>query len=191
MIFLRLFAANFSMKELAENYIPQITNQNLKKRAWKVWSVGFAVVFFWVFLILLAPIAEANDLTGVSNPVYGFFSYICHQIPSRSFHLESHAFAVCSRCFGVYFGLLFGFVVYPLFRSVNETEPLPRIWLFAAMIPIGIDWLLGILGIWENTHLSRFITGLILGAACAVYIIPALVEIFELLSRKKLCLDAK
>lgn len=180
-----LFAANSLMKQLAENYISQITNQNLKKRAWKIWSAGFVIVFLWVFLILLAPVAEANDLTGVSNPVYSFFSYICHQIPSRSFHLENHAFAVCSRCFGVYLGLLSGFVIYPLLRSINDTEPLPRFWLFAAMIPIGVDWLLGIFDIWENTHVSRFITGLILGAACAVYIIPALVEIFDLLSRKK------
>lgn len=179
------------MKLSAENYIPQITSQVLKKRAWKIWSVAFFVVFLWVFLILLAPISEATGLTSVSNPVYAFFSYICHQIPSRSFHLENHAFAVCSRCFGVYFGLLLGFVVYPLFRSVYETEPLPRFWLFAAMIPIGIDWLLGVFDIWENTHVSRFITGLILGAACAVYIIPALVEIFELLSKGKSRFDAK
>ncbi|HSK72522.1 MAG TPA: DUF2085 domain-containing protein [Pyrinomonadaceae bacterium] len=179
------------MKLSAENYIPQITSQVLKKRAWKIWSVAFFIVFLWVFLILLAPIAEANGLTSVSNPVYSFFSYICHQIPSRSFHLESHAFAVCSRCFGVYFGLLLGFVVYPLFRSVNNTEPLPRFWLFAAMIPIGVDWLLGVFDIWENTHVSRFITGLILGVACAIYIIPALVEIFELLSRRKPSFGAK
>jgi uncharacterized membrane protein len=179
------------MKLSAENYTPQIVNPALKKLAWKVWSAAFIIVFLWVFLILLAPIAEANGLTSVSNPVYTFFSYICHQIPSRSFHLENHAFAVCSRCFGVYFGLLLGFVVYPLFRSINETEPLPRFWLFAAMIPIGVDWLLGILDIWENTHVSRFITGLILGVACAVYIIPALVEISGLLSRRKPQFDAK
>jgi hypothetical protein len=51
------------------------------------------------------------------------------------------------------------------------------------MAPIGIDWSLGALGIWENTHLSRFLTGGLLGAACAVFIIPALVEIFRYLKK--------
>jgi hypothetical protein len=53
------------------------------------------------------------------------------------------------------------------------------------MIPIGVDWSLGAFGIWENTYLSRFITGLILGATCAIYIVPALVEIFRLLTGKR------
>ena len=173
------------MKLSAENYTPQIVIKDLKKKAIFAWSVGFFIVFVWVLMILLAPIAEANNFSGLSNQLYTFFSYICHQIPSRSFHLDGSAFAVCSRCFGVYFGLLFGFIIYPFFRSINETEPFPRIWLFLALVPIGIDWSLGFFGIWENTHLSRLITGMILGAACAVFIIPAMVEIFQLLSSRK------
>jgi uncharacterized membrane protein len=78
-----------------------------------------------------------------------------------------------------------GFAVYPLWRKVDDIEPLPRIWLFLAMVPIGIDWGLTIFGIWENTHLSRLVTGLILGFACATYIIPALVEIFRYLLLKR------
>ena len=67
----------------------------------------------------------------------------------------------------------------PLLRRIEDIEPFPRFWLFLAMIPIGIDWSLGVFGIWENTHLSRFLTGLILGAACGLFIVPALVEIFR------------
>ena len=70
-------------------------------------------------------------------------------------------------------------------RKVDDIEPLPRIWLFLSMLPIGIDWSLGVFGIWENTHVSRFITGGILGFACATYIIPALVEIFRYLLIKR------
>ncbi len=173
------------MPETIENYTPQFVVKELKKSAIKAWSVGFSIAFVWVFLILLAPFAEANNFLGVSSPIYTFFSYLCHQIPERSFHLESHAFAVCSRCFGVYSGLLSGFIIYPLFRAVNETEPLSRIWLFLALVPIGVDWSLSVFDIWDNTHWSRFVTGIILGAACAVFIIPAVVEIFQLLRRRK------
>ena len=156
----------------------------LIKQARTVWGVSFAVVFVWILLIFLAPLAAVNDFSAVSASIYKFFSFLCHQQSERSFHFAEHPFAVCSRCFGVYFGLFFGFVVYPFFRRLEDVEPLPRTWLFLAMIPIGIDWTLGVTGVWANTHLSRFVTGAILGAACAVYIIPALVEIFRLMSNK-------
>lgn len=171
------------MPETIENYTPQIVVNELKRSAMLAWSIGFLIAFIWVFLILLAPLAAAGDFSGVSNSIYTFFGYLCHQIPERSFHLDGHSFGVCSRCFGVYFGLLFGFIVYPIFRNINETEPFSRIWLFLALVPIGIDWSLTFFGIWENRHWSRFLTGMILGAACAVFIVPALVEIFQLLRK--------
>jgi uncharacterized membrane protein len=172
------------MNEPVENYIPQDFTERFRKQAQKVWFISLLVVFAWVFVILLAPIAKANGFENISAPIYKFFSFICHQIDSRSFHVENHQFAVCARCFGVYFGLFLGFVIYPLIRRVDEIEPLPRFWLFLAMIPIGIDWSLGVFGIWENTHLSRFLTGMILGVTCAIFIVPALVELVRLLSNK-------
>ncbi|HVE59620.1 MAG TPA: DUF2085 domain-containing protein [Pyrinomonadaceae bacterium] len=171
------------MNQPIENYIPQDFTERFRRQAWKVWTISLLVVFAWVFVILLAPVAKANGFEKISALVYTFFSVICHQIDSRSFHVENHPFAVCARCFGVYFGLFFGFLIYPLIRKVDDIEPLPRFWLFLSMIPIGIDWSLGIFGIWENTHLSRFLTGSILGAACAVFIVPALVEIFRYLKK--------
>ncbi len=173
------------MSDPAENYIPQNIAAEMRKQAIRVWIIGFAVVFVWVSLILLAPLAKANGLVAVSTPLYHFFGFICHQISARSFHVEGEQFAVCSRCFGVYFGLLLGFAIYPLWRNIDEIEPLPRYWLFLSLIPISVDWSLTIFGIWENTHLSRFITGLILGVACATYIVPAIVEITRNLTNRK------
>jgi len=173
------------MAEPAENYIPQNIAAIMRKQAFRVWMIGVAVVFVWVLLILIAPIAKANGLVAISSPLYHFFSFICHQIPARSFFVEGEPFGVCSRCFGVYFGLLLGFAVYPLWRKIDEIEPLPRFWLFLSLIPISIDWSLTIFGIWENTFLTRFITGLILGFACSTFIVPALVEITRNLSYRK------
>jgi uncharacterized membrane protein len=149
----------------------------MKRRAWRAWTAGLAFVIFWVLLILTPPIAKANGFSSLSTPLYHFFGYLCHQIPGRSFFIEGEQFGVCSRCFGVYLGLVVGFLVYPLWRSVGELEPLPKFWLFLSLVPISIDWSLTIFHIWENTHLSRFLTGLILGIACATYIVPAIVEI--------------
>jgi uncharacterized membrane protein len=165
------------MPEAIDSYVPQPLLVSMKRQARKVWAIGLVVVGLWVLAIVLAPTAKAIGLTAVSAPLYHFYSFLCHQRPERSFHIAGEQFAVCSRCFGVYFGLLFGFIIYPWWRRIEEIEPLPRFWLFLSLIPIGVDWSLTIFGIWENTHLSRFVTGLILGVACATFIVPALVEI--------------
>ncbi len=155
----------------------------MRSQALWVWGIAAVAVLVWTLFIVVPPILIENGLQNIAAPIYTFFSYICHQRPERSFHIFSHQFAVCSRCFGVYFGLLLGVAVYPLWRSIDNVEPLPRFWLILSVIPIAVDWSLGVSGIWENNHLSRFVTGLILGFGCAVFIVPALVEIVRNVSK--------
>lgn len=173
------------MPDSIGNYVSQSFAVKMRRWAFLVWGVYGAITFAWIFLILLAPFAEATRLVSISEPIYKFFSFICHQIPDRSIHFHEHVFAVCSRCFGVYFGLFFGFAIYPLLRRVEETEPFSRFWLFLAMVPMGVDWSLGFFGIWDNTHFSRFATGAILGTTCGLFIVPALVELMQFLASKK------
>jgi uncharacterized membrane protein len=173
------------MAELIENYIPQDWVEKFKKQAKIVWLITCVIATIWLALIIFTPILEAEGIKSVSQPIYKFFSWLCHQISSRSFHYHEHQFAVCARCFGVYAGFLLGLIVYPFFRKLENVEPFPRVWLFLAMIPMGIDFSLGFFEIWENTHLSRVITGGILGFACAIFIIPALVEIAQFLTLRK------
>lgn len=173
------------MSEDAENYVSQPMYAAMRRQAWKVWITGLGVVTLWAFLIVLAPIARSNGFTEISGNLYHFYHFICHRIPERSFFVAGEQFGVCSRCSGVYFGLFAGFVIYPLWRRIEDIEPLARFWLFLSLVPIGIDWSLTIFGVWENTQGSRFATGLILGIACATYIVPALVEIVRNLSLRR------
>lgn len=173
------------MPEPIENYTPQNVLKGLKKKAFTLWGIVTFLVAVWVFVIVFAPVAKAYGWINISDPIYSFYSHICHQMPSRSFHIFEHQFAVCSRCFGVYFGLLLGMFIYPMFRSMEEIEPFPRVWLFASMIPMGIDFSLTFFGIWENTYFTRVTTGLILGFACAIYIVPALVELSQMVLLKR------
>jgi uncharacterized membrane protein len=173
------------MAEPAENYISQKMASTIRKQAFRVWTIGSLVVFAWAFLIVASPLLKANNLTTLSSPLYYFFSFLCHQIPERSLYFAGFQLAVCSRCFGIYFGLLLGFIIYPLWRNIDDAEPLPRFWLFFSLIPISIDWSLTFLNIWQNTHLSRLLTGTIVGIACATYIIPALVEIMRNLTYRR------
>jgi uncharacterized membrane protein len=172
------------MPDLIENYTSQNMIAVQKRQAIWVWGITTAIVFLWLSAIISAPIFEANGVKSISQPIYRFFSFICHQISSRSFHYHEEQLAVCTRCFGFYAGFLSGFLIYPFFRPLHNTDSFPRIWLFAAMIPMGIDFSLTFFGIWENTHLSRTITGAVLGIACGFFIIPALVEINYLLREK-------
>ncbi|HQZ95436.1 MAG TPA: DUF2085 domain-containing protein [Pyrinomonadaceae bacterium] len=174
-----------AMSEPVENYIPRSIQAAMRRQAWRAWAVGLGVVFVWAFLIILAPLAKAYGFESIAASLNGFYHYICHRIPERSFHIAGEQFGVCSRCSGVYFGLFAGFAIYPLWRRIDEIEPLARFWLFLSMIPIAIDWSLTIFGIWENTQISRVITGLILGIACATYIVPAIVEITRNMTNKR------
>jgi uncharacterized membrane protein len=173
------------MKLSAENYVPQTDIAKLRKYSYLVWGIFTFITFVWLFFIVSAPIFEANGVKSISQPTYRFFSYICHQINNRSFHYHEFPFAVCARCFGVYLGVFVGFIAYPFFRKIENNEPFPRIWLFLAMIPMAIDFSLGFFHIWENTHISRLITGAILGFACAIFMVPAFADIVKQVKSKK------
>ena len=166
-------------------YISLQTADRFRHQAWKVWAAGLAVAGLWLAAIVVAPLAKTNGIAVLASPLYYFFSFLCHQIPDRSFHVEGEQLAVCSRCFGVYSGLLAGFIAYPFWRGADNIEPLPRVWLFLSLVPITVDWSLTFLGVWENTQLSRFVTGGILGFACGMFIVPAIVEIVRNLTFRR------
>jgi len=163
-------------REAAPPYTSQERLAANKRQARTIWAVGSSIVAIWVLAIILPTLL---------SPVRTFFGYLCHQISERSFHVAGEQMAVCSRCFGVYLGILVGFALYPLFRNVENTEPPRRFWLLVAIIPAAVDWSLTVFGVWENTLWSRLVTGLILGGACSVFIVPAVVEIVRNLTRER------
>jgi uncharacterized membrane protein len=169
----------------ARNYVPLEIASKLKVDAWRAWAVGLSIAVLWIALILGAPIAKANGLNGVSSPLYTFLGFLCHQMDGRSFHIAGEKFGVCSRCFGVYFGIVVAFLAYPFWRRIENVDPLPKFWLFAACAPAAVDWSLTIFGIWENTYLSRLVTGGLLGFACGTFIVPSLVEISRNLALRR------
>jgi uncharacterized membrane protein len=109
--------------------------------------------------------------------IYKGFSYLCHQIPERSFHLGAQKFGVCSRCTGLYSGFALAALVYPLTRSLKRTDTPRLLWLVLAALPLAIDFSLGYFSLWQNTHLSRFVTGALLGSVTVFYIVPGLIEL--------------
>jgi uncharacterized membrane protein len=142
-----------------------------------VWAIVAIITLSLVALIIGAPLAQANGHAAFALAIYKAFSFVCHQIPERSFHLLGYKFAVCSRCTGIYSGLAIAVLIYPLVRSFEDTQTPSLVWLFVGAAPLAIDWSLGYFSIWQNTHASRFATGFLLGAVTVFYILPGLIEL--------------
>ncbi len=159
------------------SHLLQLRKKKIRRISYSFWCLVIGIVLFWNLLIVAAPIALLQGMHDLAECIYSFFGYICHQIDSRSLHFYGHKLAVCSRCFGFYAGLLMGFVVYPLIWRIEDAKAFSLIWLILVLIPSVIDWLLGVFGLWENTHLSRFSTAFLLGSTCAFYTVPALADL--------------
>jgi uncharacterized membrane protein len=148
------------------------------QKATLIWLATSLVALLIVGLTLLAPLSAAHQNNFLAPALYRAFGFVCHQIPARSFYLSGHPFAICARCFGLYTGFALGTILYPLLvRPINQTLPPARFWLIAALIPTALDFGLDFCGVHANTHFSRLLTGLLLGAVSAFYVIPGLVDL--------------
>ena len=149
------------------------------------WFGCLAVIGFILTLILAAPIAAANNYPHVAITIYKSFATVCHQLPERSFFIAGRPFAVCARCTGVYGGFALLLLLYPLIRPLSSTYLPPPKWLFLAAVPITVDFGLTFLGIWENTHTTRLLTGMLLGAVTVFYVMPGIAELSQRVGSRK------
>jgi len=164
------------------NYIPQSVSVRRQIAVWLIVVLGSVLI---TTAIIAAPLALSSGRLLWALPIYHAFSLVCHQIPERSFFIAGHPFAVCARCFGLYAGFTLATLAYPLISSLKKTDAPPRRWLFLAAVPLVIDYALGLFGIWNNTHSSRFITGALLGSVAVFYTMPGLLDLGLRLTGRK------
>lgn len=148
------------------------------------WAITATIALALVAMIVGAPLFQSAGHAPFASAIYKVFSFVCHQIPERSFHLAGHQFAVCSRCTGLYSGFAVAALIYPLTRSLIRTDTPRRRWLILAAVPLLIDFALTYFGIWPNTHLTRFSTGALLGVVSVFYVMPGLVELSATVTRR-------
>jgi uncharacterized membrane protein len=168
----------------ASEYVPQCAPPETARGARFVWSAVAALSLAILALAFAAPVLLAHGYLQPAGLIYSGFGFLCHQIPERSFHLEGHALGVCARCTGIYAGFAASVLFYPVFMSLARADSPSRIWLLPACLPIAVDFALGFFGIWENTHFSRFATGAIFGAACALFVVPGFLDLGQLVQSK-------
>jgi uncharacterized membrane protein len=157
-----------------KEYVPQVVPT---RRPVLFWLVSAATVGALVSLIVVAPLAAASGHDALAYVIYRGFGPFCHQRPDRSYFIDGHKLAVCSRCTGIYAGFAFTLLVYPLVRSLRSVATPPRSRLILAALPLAIDFSLTFFGIWENTHTSRLLTGALLGTVAVFYVMPGIVDL--------------
>jgi uncharacterized membrane protein len=124
--------------------------------------------------LVLAPPILVSAGCHAAAVVYFLFSPVCHQLPDRSFALLGLPLAVCHRCAGIYLGLFLGSLLnHPWMHRSHAAR---RRWVLAATTPLVLDALLPFIGLWDNTGISRFATGLCFGIPIASLLVRGIAE---------------
>jgi uncharacterized membrane protein len=139
--------------------------------------ISAAVVLSVFSLIVVAPVTAASGYSTLARGIYGAFAMLCHQLPERSYFIDGHQLAVCSRCTGIYAGFTLMLLLYPLISSLKNTVMPSRSWLILATLPVVIDVGVNFFGFWQNTHTSRLLTGALLGGVAVFYVMPGIISL--------------
>jgi uncharacterized membrane protein len=138
-----------------------------------VWYGLLASTSGLLLLALLPPFLPAD----IQPVVRRCFASVCHQMPGRSPHIGGVPIAVCDRCSGIYLGLVLGVLATGWGRSLwAALGRHGRYVLLGALVPLGIDWVGPLLGLWSNGPISRALTGLLFGIVAASYVTDHLVR---------------
>jgi uncharacterized membrane protein len=134
----------------------------------------------WVGVIGAATFIASRQTVGVpayglSAAVYEVASFVCHQLPERSFHFRGAQMPVCARCVGLYVGAAAAAIMAAGMRRSNHR----RIWdrartlLLIGAVPTAVtlfyEWFSGNM----PSHWIRAAAGFPLGAIVMLIILAA------------------
>jgi uncharacterized membrane protein len=126
----------------------------------------------WVAALAAAPLLPPS----LAAALYAAGSLICHQIPERSFHLQTFQLPVCARCFGLYAGGAAGSVAFLLTGPrAWFTSPARRFLLTAAAaLPTVATFVLEHGFGWPFSNVTRAIAAVPLAGVGALVVASAM-----------------
>ena len=137
----------------------------------------FSNPFLYLFVLILlcfVLLASLGELVWGTVPSSGlhwteklFFS-LCHQLPDRTYSIDSIMMAVNTRCFGIFLGMVAGWLAIPLAGRYSAGKRWPVIFLMVAITLQIVDYLGNLAELWQNTNHSRALLGALFGAALSV-----------------------
>lgn len=148
----------------------------------KFYIFSLCLMVLWLGLIIGAPfllsLPSSNCEKGAFL-IYWFFSPVCHQQTKSSFIIYENQMAVCSRCFGIYLGMMLGVLTYPLIRSFDFIRVVHRRYIMLAPIPMIGDVVLLAVGVYPPLLWLKALTGMFFGFALPFYFLPALYQMLS------------
>ena len=129
----------------------------------------------WLGLLVAAPLLPV----WAAAIVYGFGSFICHQIPERSFYLAGFQLPVCARCLGIYAGVAVASVYAGLRAAAGQPVPARAPWVarWSALLAAGptlVTVALEMAGAWYPSNVTRALAGVPLGVLAGLVVVGAL-----------------
>jgi uncharacterized membrane protein len=121
-----------------------------------------------------------SDMSFPWSSVYGCGDSLCHQRDDRSFFINGNQMPFCSRCTAIWLGLAIGLGFMVFFKIELNSKLL--ILIFIGLIPISVDGLGQLFGLWESSNIARVITGLLIGIVCGIAIGVIIDEIRVIIS---------
>ena len=138
-------------------------------------------------LAILAPVFAYLKIYILSDAIYAFFQWFCHQRPWRSYHLFDYQLALDARMITLVLSLgVGGLMVY-----IHKLKPLNIKWIILiislGILPMAIDGTTqliaellvinnqNVLPFYESTNLIRSLTGIFVGTAVSITLFPYLI----------------
>ena len=128
-----------------------------------------------------------KDLPFPINILYSYGDRICHQKQERSFFINGNQMPFCSRCTAIWFGIPIGLFLL-VFYTIELNEKILGM-IIISILPLAIDGIGQLIGLWESTNILRVITGLPVGIASGIAIGIICDECSDIIKRKRLIKD--
>lgn len=98
----------------------------------------------------------------------------CHQLPERSFYIQSYQFPVCARCTGVLIGYILSIPCFFILGFIYQLT-------FIGILIMFLDWSIQYLKILQSTNFRRLLTGILGGygiMSIQLFIITQILQMF-------------
>jgi uncharacterized membrane protein len=147
------------------------------------WSAGgylllLLAALLWSGGFFTAPLLHAAGHDELAIFSRMFYAPVCHQEAARSYALFDWPLSVCHRCSAIYLSFTAVLLFYPALRRFSFFHSLPLSRLAIFILPMVLDYVLDVLGLWSNGAMSRTISGIVAGSGLAVFTIPAWMEVW-------------
>lgn len=138
-------------------------------RKWGVLLYRISVFFLAIILLIafLPPLFFKLRWFNLYELSYSPLSYICHQLPSRSFWLWGTNMGLCSRCFAIYLSLLACTLI------LGDSQVYSKRFLFgvALILPMLVEVALVETNLLVTNNITRFVTGGVSGVGLSLILL--------------------